>query len=433
LRLIQRNLLETQLLLRSSFIVRLSTFLEDHSLESRIYALSYMTPSSLRILFLTLSLAFWGGLSPQLSAEEPIDFNRDIRPILSDRCYKCHGPDAKNQKSDFRLDTRENAIADLGGYSGITPGNLKQSDLHQLIRSDDEEEMMPPPKSKMSLSENEKDLLDRWIEEGAPYDKHWSLKALPANVPVPKGTAWTRTAIDSFILKEARKNGLAPEPEATRESWLRRVTFDLTGLPPTLAEIDAFLADESADAYEKIVARLLATDAYAERMASEWLDVARYSDSFGYQRDKDRVVWPYRDWVLRAFRNNLPYDQFTTWQLAGDLLPNPTRDQILATTFNRLHPQKVEGGSIPEEFRIEYVSDRLHTFGTAFLGLTFECCRCHDHKYDPISTKEYYQLSSFFANIDEAGLHSYFTNSGGAPAPPGAHPAPAGRVGGWSW
>ena len=346
-----------------------------------------------------------------LSAERPVDFNRDIRPILSDRCYKCHGPDAKNQKSDFRLDTREHAITDLGGYFGIVPGDLEKSDLHLLIRSDDKSEVMPPPKSKMSLSEKEKDLLDRWIKEGARYDKHWSLKELPSEIPVPAATDWASTPVDPFILRAATDFGLKPSPQASRESWLRRVTFDLTGLPPTIAEIKAFLAEKAPDAFEKVVDRLLSSHAYAERMTSEWLDVARYSDSFGYQRDNERHVWPYRDWVLRAFRDNLSYDQFATWQIAGDLLPNATRDQILATTFNRLHPQKVEGGSVPEEFRIEYVSDRLHTFGTAFLGLTMECTRCHDHKYDPITAKEYYQLSSYFANIDEAGLYSFFTRS----------------------
>ena len=346
-----------------------------------------------------------------LRAASPVDFNRDIRPIISDRCFKCHGPDAKNQKSDFRLDTREHAVADLGGYFGIAPGNLDRSELHHLIHSDDEDEVMPPPKSKLSLSEAEKVLLDRWIKEGAPYDKHWSLKPLPAQVPVPPHTDWVRTPIDAFILKGASTQGLKPTPDATREKWLRRVTFDLTGLPPTLGDLDNFLADPSPDAFEKVVDQLLATDTYAERMTSEWLDVARYSDSYGYQVDKDRFVWPYRDWVIRAFRENLSYDKFTTWQLAGDLLPDPTRDQMLATTFNRLHPQKAEGGSVPEEFRVEYVADRLHTFGTAFLGLTLECSRCHDHKYDPIATREYYQLSSYFANIDEAGLYSFFTPS----------------------
>ena len=356
-------------------------------------------PQILFILVLTLSAR----------AEDKIDFNRDIRPIISDRCYKCHGPDAKNQKSDFRLDTRENAVKDLGGFSGITPGDLDLSEVHHRIRSEDNSEVMPPPKSKLSLNDKERNLLDRWIEEGAKYDDHWAFKLIPKKVPVPKTTSWSRTRIDAFILDTILSTTLKPNPEATREKWLRRVSFDVTGLPPTLEELDAFLADTTEDAYEKVVDRLLDTDAYAERMTSEWLDVARYSDSYGYQVDRERFVWPWRDWVIRAFRENLSYDQFITWQLAGDLLPNATKDQIQATTFNRLHPQKVEGGSVPEEFRIEYVSDRLHTFGTAFLGLTLECCRCHDHKYDPIKTKEYYQLSSFFANVDEAGLYSYFT------------------------
>ncbi|MED5419446.1 MAG: DUF1549 domain-containing protein, partial [Verrucomicrobiota bacterium] len=229
--------------------------------------------------------------------------------------------------------------------------------------------------------------------------------------PGPEPFTWGRTPVDAFIWHELKKTGLRVRPETSRERWLRRVTFDITGLPPTLPELDAFLADKSEDAFEKVVARLLATGAYAERMTSEWLDVARYSDTYGYQVDRDRFVWPWRDWVINAFRKNMPYHQFITEQLAGDLLPDATKDQIQATTFNRLHPQKVEGGSVPEEFRLEYVSDRLHTFGTAFLGLTLECSRCHDHKYDPITMTDYYSLSSFFANIDEAGLYSYFTPS----------------------
>ncbi len=365
---------------------------------------------------IALALAVSSSPSPATAAEK-VDFNRDIRPILSDRCYKCHGPDAKNQKSEFRLDTREKAVKDLGGYTGVTPGNLELSELHHRIRSDDPDEMMPPPKSKLSLNDKERDLLDRWIAQGAKYDTHWSFKPIPKEVPVPKTTGWSRNPIDAFVLDGLRDTGLKPSPEASPEKWLRRVTFDLTGLPPTIEELDTFrsgLSDgsEKSDAiYPAVVGRLLVTDAYAERMTSEWLDVARYSDTYGYQVDRDRFVWPWRDWVLRAFRKNLPYDRFITEQLAGDLLPNATQDQILATTFNRLHPQKVEGGSTPEEFRIEYVSDRLHTFATAFLGLTLECSRCHDHKYDPILTKEYYQLSSFFANVDEAGLYSYFTPS----------------------
>lgn len=316
-------------------------------------------PQVLFILVLTLAAR----------AEDKIDFNRDIRPLISDRCYKCHGPDAKNQKSDFRLDTREKAVIDLGGFAGITPGDLDLSEVHHRIRSDDKDEVMPPPKSKLSLNDKERDLLDRWIEEGAKYDTHWAFKPIPKEVPVPKTTNWSRNRIDAFILDTILGTKLKPRPEATREKWLRRATFDLTGLPPTLEELDAFLADTTKDAYEKVVDRLLDTDAYAERMTSEWLDVARYSDSYGYQVDRERFVWPWRDWVIRAFRENLSYDQFITCQLAGDLLPNATKDQIQATTFNRLHPQKVEGGSVPEEFRIEYVSDRLHTFGLSLIHI----------------------------------------------------------------
>ena len=353
-----------------------------------------------------------------LPAAGEIDFNRDIRPLLSDRCFKCHGPDAKNQKSEFRLNTRESALADLDGYAGIVPGDLEESELWHRINSGEADEVMPPPKSKMpAFTKAEKDLIGRWIEQGAKYDTHWSFKPIPKEIPVPRTESRGRTPVDAFIHAGLKGTGLRPNPDTTHESWLRRVTFDLTGLPPSIDELDAFLEKlagfpKQADTiYEQTVDRLLKTDAYAERMTSEWLDVARYSDTYGYQVDRDRFVWPYRDWVINAFRENLPYNQFIIEQLAGDLLPNATKDQIQATTFNRLHPQKVEGGSVPEEFRIEYVADRLHTFGTAFLGLTLECSRCHDHKYDPISAREYYELSSFFANIDEAGLYSYFTPS----------------------
>ncbi len=356
------------------------------------------------------TVAAFLALLAQLRAE--IDFNQDVRPILSDKCFRCHGPDAKNQKSDFRLDSFEAATADLGGYAGVVPGKTDQSELHARIHTDDPDEVMPPPKTKLPLTSKEREILDRWIAEGAKYEAHWAFQPLPGSIPVPAaGADWARNSIDRFIAEKLAKTALKPSAEAGREKWLRRVTFDLTGLPPTLTEIDAFLADSSPNAHEAAVDRLLDTDAYAERMTSEWLDVARYSDTYGYQVDRNRNVWPWRDWVIRAFRQNLPYDRFITWQIAGDLLPNATRDQILATCFNRLHPQKVEGGSTPEEFRIEYVSDRVHTFGTAFLGLTLECSRCHDHKYDPVTMGDYYSLSAFFNNIDEAGLYSYFTPS----------------------
>ena len=351
-------------------------------------------------------------LLPALCLFSKVDFNREIRPILSDKCFKCHGPDAKNQKSDFRLDSFEQATKDHKGMVGLTPGSVEDSEIHWRIHSDDPIDVMPPPESKLPLSKKEIDLLDQWIKEGGQYEKHWSFKPLPKSVTVPESNhPEPRNQIDHFIARRLEGEKLNPSQEADRVTWLRRVTFDLTGLPPTLSEVDAFLADTSEDAFDQVVDRLLSSDEYAERMTSEWMDVARYSDTYGYQVDRNRNVWPWRDWVIRAFQKNLSYDQFVTEQIAGDLLPNATQDQILATCFNRLHSQKVEGGSVPEEFRIEYVADRVHTFGTAFLGLTMECTRCHDHKYDPVTQKDYFSLSAFFNNIDEAGLYSYFTGS----------------------
>ena len=341
-----------------------------------------------------------------------IDFNQQIRPILSDKCFKCHGPDSKNQKSKLRLDSFENATKSHGGVVALVPGKLKDSELHWRIRSDDPDDVMPPPKAKLPLTKQEIDLLDQWIKEGGKYAKHWSFQSLPKKIAVPSSKHQSpRNEIDHFIAQRLEGEKLSPSAETDRITWLRRVTFDLAGLPPALDEINAFMVDTSEDAFEKVVDRLVNSNDYAERMTSEWLDVARYSDTYGYQVDRNRNVWPWRDWVIRAFQKNLPYDQFVTEQIAGDLLPNATRDQILATCFNRLHSQKVEGGSVPEEFRIEYVADRVHTFGTAFLGLTLECTRCHDHKYDPITQKDYYSLSAYFNNIDEAGLYSYFTGS----------------------
>lgn len=356
--------------------------------------------------YISIFLIFTGGLSHG----KEIDFNRDVRPIISDKCFKCHGPDATNQKSEFRIDTLEHATEDLGDYFGVVAGNLKKSETHWRIHSDDPTDIMPPPEAKMKLSPKEIAILDQWIEEGAKYADHWAFVPIPETIPVPElKSDEAKSPIDAFVQQRLAEEGFEPSKETTREKWLRRVTFDLTGLPPTVDELEAFLADQSPKAYEKIVDNLFSRDSYAERMTGEWLNVARYSDTYGFQVDRDRTVWPWRDWVIQSFKDNLPYDDFITWQLAGDLLPNPTRDQILATTFNRLHPQKVEGGSVPEEFRTEYVSDRLHTYGTAFLGLTMECCRCHDHKYDPTTAKDYYQLSAFFSNIDEAGLYSFFT------------------------
>lgn len=346
-----------------------------------------------------------------------VDFNTQIRPILSDKCFKCHGPDAKNQKSDFRLDSFEEANKEHNGFVGLTPGSLDDSEIHWRIHTDDEIELMPPPESKHPLTDEEKKLLDQWIMEGGEYEKHWSFQNLPPTIEVPQSNhPKPVNSIDHFIAEGLKDCGLSPSPEVDQALWLRRATFDLTGLPPTLAELDSFLTDPAPDAYEKVVIRLLKSEEYAERMSAEWMDVARYADTFGYQVDKGRQVWQWRDWVIRSFKRNMPYDQFVTEQIAGDLLPNATRDQILATCFNRLHSQKVEGGSVEEEFRIEYVSDRVHTFGTAFLGLTMECTKCHDHKYDPLTQKDYFSLSAFFNNIDEAGLHAFMGNPTPTPA-----------------
>jgi len=365
------------------------------------------------------SLIFCILLTAGASLQAEISFNNQIRPIISDNCFKCHGPDAKNQDSEFRLDTAERAFADLGGYFGIVPGNPSQSELVNRLHTQVEDERMPPADSNLSLSAEEKKLLAQWIKEGAKFEKHWSLLPLPTSVAVPQNSSpWATSTIDRFIEQGFAPREVGPAVAAPREKWLRRVTFDLTGLPPSPAQIEAFQQDPSSDAFESVVDRLLATSAYAERMTTEWLDVARYSDSYGYQRDGERLVWPWRDWVISSFDQNMPYDEFVTLQVAGDLLPDAGPAEILPTAFNRLHGHVMEGGIVLEEYRVEYVADRTHTFGTAFLGLTMECARCHDHKYDPLPTKDYYSLTSFFANIDEAGLISFFTEKTPTPAMP---------------
>ena len=271
---------------------------------------------------------------------------------------------------------------------------------------------MPPRSLGRTLSPEEVDILKRWIEQGAEWKGHWAfLSPVAGSIPPVKDAAWARNPLDRFVLARLEAEHRAPSPQAEKERLIRRVTYDLTGLPPTLAEIDAFMADRSPGDYERLVDRLLASPRFGERMAVDWLDLARYADTYGYQSDVYRAMWPWRDWVIRAFNDNLPYDRFITWQLAGDLLPSRTRAQILATAFNRHHRQTNEGGSIEEEFRVEYVADRTNTFGAAFLGLTLECARCHTHKYDPITQKEYYQLFSFFGSIDESGLYSHFTDA----------------------
>ncbi|MBX7133046.1 MAG: DUF1553 domain-containing protein [Fimbriimonadaceae bacterium] len=329
-----------------------------------------------------------------------VSFSRQILPLLSDRCFTCHGPDASSRKANLRLDTPEGAFADRGGRWPIVPGKPEDSLVVQRIT--DPDSPMPPHTSGKSLSAEEKQLITRWISEGAKYGKLWSFEPLPATVDIPKvkGT-WPRDDLDRFILDRVNQVGLKPTKPAPLERWLRRVTLDLTGLPPTDAEIVAF---EKEKDYEKVVDRLLSSPRFGERMAVDWLDAARYSDSYGYQSDLLMPTWPYRDWVVKAFNDNLPYDQFLTDQIAGDLLPDASRDQILATAFNRLHRQSNEGGSIAQEFKTEYAVDRVSTFGTAFLGLTLGCARCHDHKFDPITQKDFYQLYAYFNSISEYGL-----------------------------
>ncbi|RFC46054.1 MAG: DUF1553/DUF1549/Concanavalin A-like lectin/glucanases superfamily protein/Planctomycete cytochrome C [Verrucomicrobia bacterium] len=344
-----------------------------------------------------------------------MEFNRDIRPILSDKCFGCHGPDSGQRKAGLRLDLRDAALKPAkSGDVPLTPGNPAASQLLARVLSSDKDEVMPPPEAKMErLTKTETETLRRWISEGAEYQALWSF--IPPK-PASLATGVNPSGIDHLIQASLSKRGLTQRPEARPEALLRRASLDLTGLPPSAAEVRAYLADPLPGAYERAIDRLLQSPSYGERWTADWLDLARYADSFGFQVDRDRSVWPWRDWVVDAFNRNLPFNDFVTWQLAGDLLPNPSEEQILATAFNRLHQQEAEGGSVEEEYRVEYISDRVQTFGTAFLGLTFECAKCHDHKFDPISQKEFYQMFAFFDDIDEAGLYSFFTSDAPTPA-----------------
>ncbi len=351
-----------------------------------------------------------------LLAEGPeaahVEFDRDVRPILSDNCFMCHGPDERQRQVDLRLDTREGIFADRGNYRLVVSGKPGASRLLQRITADSEAQLMPPPWSGKQLTADQIDLIRTWIEQGANWSRHWAFvpPQRPGSDPV-EDKAWPRNEIDHFILASLEREGLRPSPEADRTTLLRRLSLDLTGLPPRPSEVDAFLQDQSPDAYEKQVERLLASARYGERMAWPWLEAARYADSNGYQSDGERYMWRWRDWVIEAFNRNMPFDQFTIEQIAGDMLPGATLDQKIATGFNRNHRANGEGGIIGEEYAVEYVVDRVNTTSTVWLGLTMGCARCHDHKYDPVTQKEFYQFYAFFNNVPEKGKANKHGNS----------------------
>jgi hypothetical protein len=362
-------------------------------------------PRSLALLLASLS-----GL-----AAEDIRFNRDIRPILSENCFYCHGQDPKHREAGLRLDVRDDAIKANEGVTAIVPGKPEQSEILKRLLSHDADEQMPPPESNRKVTPAQIELIRRWIAQGAPYEKHWAFVP-PEKAPAPKvaDPAWARQPFDRFVLAKLEAEKLKPSPEAKPAAWLRRASFDLTGLPPTPAEIAAFEADvglRGDQAYLTAARRLLDSPRFGERLAQEWLDVARYADTHGFNNDSARSMWRWRDWVIESFNQNAPFSQFVTEQLAGDLLPNPTDAQRLATAFNRNHVINSEGGIIDEEYRVEYVADRVRTTSTALLGLTTECARCHDHKYDPITQKDYYRMFAFFNNVHEYGEDGRIANA----------------------
>lgn len=357
-----------------------------------------------------------------MTANGMISYNFQIRPILSDKCFKCHGPDAGKRAASLRLDIADSALAPLKETKGafaIVPGHPESSELYRRVASEDTSYLMPPVDAHLGvLTKYEVSLFEKWIKQGAHYENHWAFTAPKKQSPPPvSDKAWPKNEIDFFVLNKLDQLGIKPNEEADKERLLKKLCFDVTGLPPTIEMMDRFLADNSSNAYEKIVDQLLQTPQYGEKMAVHWMDVARYADSYGYQDDNIRSQWPWRDWVIHAFNNNLPYNQFLTWQIAGDLLPNPTKEQVLATAFFRNHKYTEEGGVIPEEYRIEYLVDKTKTFGKGVLGITIECAQCHDHKYDPFTQKDYYRLLAFFNNTKEAGFEGDVSTSQPAKTP----------------
>ena len=344
----------------------------------------------------------------QIGVASPVDFDRDIHPLLADHCYQCHGPDAKQRQAGLRLDLQEGLFRVEKDVSIVVPGKPDQSELIRRITHPDSAQRMPPAETRSTLSREQIDLVRRWIQGGASWKGHWSLQpirqpAIPSTFLIDSGTSTSygradraRNPIDHFVLRQLSRRRFPASPPASPERILRRVTFDLTGVPPTLKELDEFLADDSPNAYQKVLDRLLGSPRYGERMVWDWLDAARYADTNGFQDDFVRTMWPWRDWAVRALNENMPFDQFTIWQLAGDLLPDATFEQKLATGFCRNHMINGEGGRIAEENRVEYIFDQIETLGTVWLGMTVQCCRCHDHKFDPLRQQEYYQLFAFF-------------------------------------
>ncbi|MDQ3621385.1 MAG: DUF1549 domain-containing protein, partial [Verrucomicrobiota bacterium] len=342
-----------------------------------------------------------------LAAEPPlpakIEFNRDVRPILSENCFKCHGFDQKTREADRRLDTREGALADNDGFRAIVPGKLAESDLHLRIHSSDKDDQMPPPDSGKKLTPRQVAILDRWIEQGAEYQEHWAYlrPVRPAVPPMPNAQFEIRNPIDALVQARLAEIGWQPSPEADRRTLARRLYFDLTGLPPQPQEVEAFIADRSAAAYPRLVEKLLASPHFGERMAIPWLDVVRFADTAGYHSDNPRNVWPYRDYVIRAFNENKPFDRFTLEQIAGDLLPASGQEEKVGSAFNRLLLSTEEGGAQPKDYEARMLTDRVRAVGTVWLGQTIGCAQCHDHKFDPITSRDFYALGAFFADIKE--------------------------------
>ena len=347
-------------------------------------------------------------VAPTAFAQSKIEYNRDVRPILTENCFACHGPDSASRKASLRLDQRDAAIK----MGAITPGKLQESALIERICSADPKQIMPPPKTLKKLTAAQKETLKRWIAEGAEYQLHWSLIA-PKRPPLPtvKNEGWARNPIDRFILAELEKRGMKPNPEADRRTLARRLSLDLIGLPPTPTEVEAFVNDRAPDAYEKYVDHLMKSPHYGEHRARYWLDAARYADTHGIHFDNFREIHAYRDWVISAFNKNQPFDQFTIDQIAGDLLPKPSLDQLVATGFNRCNITSNEGGLIPEEYLVLYTRDRTETVAAVWLGATLNCCTCHDHKFDPFSQKDFYAMSAFFNNTTQGAMDGNIPNT----------------------